>query len=303
MVGGYTARAGQNFGSLRNNAMRPANPMMSRTPMPANPMANMTSMPASPMMTANMMQPVAMGVDSGDIMLAGAEEKKSRKWIVVLVAVMIAIILAVVGVVVGMNMGEKTSQSESADERDPAVAELYEFIETKDDQVVWFLNLVKQVYSGGLSGESFKGDEEGYDKTIKSLNDSIVVLEEIETRLKDGKAVEGTIGYVNLGETYNGLEGALERDLPKFKQFVEFMDEIFEGYKNGEDIAGLDGLSGEEVAKVFEEKIPNLQFSGEGSVLRYWNALKRGTRSEIEAEETERVEDAEGAETEEANED
>ena len=50
-------------------------------------------------------QPVAMGVDSGDIMLAGVEEKKSKKWIVVLVVVMIAIILAVVGVVAGMNMG------------------------------------------------------------------------------------------------------------------------------------------------------------------------------------------------------
>ncbi len=224
-------------------------------------------------------------VSGGDIIL-GAPEKKSRKWVVFVIAISVALIVVGGGIALwqsGVFDDKKfEAETEFGDTRSAETVKLYEFIEENDEKVVQFLSTTKAIYVGEVPAEMFRMSEANAKTAKKSLESGLEQLEDVNETLKSKRIPEDE----EIKETYENLQKALEQDLPKLKQLVELISEIFDGFLRGEDVAGLNNGDGAAVGAIFQEKIPGLKTSGEDSIASYWVKLWDLTRAkEIVSEE------------------
>lgn len=211
----------------------------------------------------------------GDIIL-GAPKKKSRKWVVIGIVVALGLIGG--GIALWQSgvfeNGSSEEEYESEDMRSMEAVEIHDFVEVNNEEVLQFLSTIEAIYEGEVPAEMFKVSEDDAVAAKEKMKSGLEQLKTVSEEVSEGQALDDE----ELDKIYAGLKTALNRDLPKFEQFVEFLNEIFDGFQRGEDIAGIDGGDGQMVAAAFQEKIPDLQVEGEGSVVGYWTQLWDATR-------------------------
>ncbi len=257
-----------NFGLQTNNSTSPQSSFAPQTSNSVNAQPKFAPQPnnsASPQPNFIPQTPV-VAPSGGDIILGGKDSKKSHKWLIFLVfGVVLAVVVAIIAIIFATKNIDKEADNVQASE----IVATYEFIGENDEEVLQFLTIINAVYSGEASAEMFKVPATDAETTKTRLESGLERLKNISEELNNTQELENE----EIKEASENLQKALEQDLPKLEQLVKLISEIFDGFLNGEDIAGLNNGDGAAVGVIMREKVPNLKTGGEGSIADYWVKL------------------------------